>query len=408
MRILCFVACCVLVPTAAFAQLAQNTGAVSGTVTDGSGGAVPGAKVTVTSPALQGQETFLTNDQGNYRFPSLPVPGNQINAVIRTGSNQFHGEMYQDYENPSFQGANISQAQLLQGAGVGTRIDTYHDTNGNFGGPIKRDRIWFFVSLRSQVSSYGVVGFPVEKPGSQPFYAKDQNATYKITGNINSNHRLSNYIQWNPILKPWRGASSTNYLDSVYYQKAVAWVGNVQYSGNITPKLFVNVLLGTWGYNFPQVPYAGPDGKLAIRQTELASNNVAGSYPEVRSDPRRYQFEPTGSYFLDDFLHTNHQIKFGWITERETEDNEQYGPLGENAFTYNCGGQGNQPARARLPCHRGRAANGRMGTQEPGGMNFSARRPRWRIQASCARLDRLTIGPQVHNLPYWLRASSGL
>jgi hypothetical protein len=490
MRVSRFAALCVLFPAAAVAQLAQNTGAVNGTVSDSSGGAVPAAKVTATSPALQGQLTFLTNEQGNYRFPSLPigvyqityeapgfavlvrsgidvrldftatinvqlvpasqqqtimvtgdtplvdtlnsyvqagfnktqltdvpngrdmwniigltagmtvstldvggsavgnqtaytsfgyggqnrvmidgintsegqsgagfyfdygsfaeftvgtaandaampVPGNQINAVIRTGGNQFHGEMYQDYENPSFQGTNISHAQLLQGAGVGTRIDTYHDTNGNLGGPIKHDRVWFFVSLRSQVSSYGVVGFPVEKPGSQPFYAKDQNITYKLSGNINRNHRLSNYIQWNPILKPWRGASSTNYLDSVYYQKAVAWVGNVQYNGSITPKLFVNVLLGTWGYNFPQVPYAGPDGKLAIRQTELASGNIAGSYPEVRSDPRRYQFEPTGSYFLDNFLHANHQIKFGWITERETEDNEQYGPLGQAAFTYN-------------------------------------------------------------------------
>lgn len=482
---------CLFFSTVAFAQLQTNTGAVQGTVTDTSGAAIVGAKVTARSPELQGELVYTTNEQGAYRFPSMPlgvyqityespgfetyvhegvdvrlnftatidvklapasqqqkvivtgetplvdvqnstveagftkqqltdlpngrdmwniiavtpgmttstldvggsavgnqtsytsygyggqnrvmidgintsegtsgagfyfdygsfseftvgtaandasmpVPGNQINAVIRTGGNQFHGEFYQDYENPSFQGHNISQAQLLEGAGVGTRISTYHDSNGNIGGPIKKDRIWFFVSLRSQVSSYGVVGFPVEKPGSVAFYSKDQNITYKISGQINKNHRLSNYIQWNPILKPYRGGASNEYLDAVYYQKAVAWVGDVQYSGIITPKLFVNVLLGTWGYNFPQVPY-GPNGSLgygAIRQTDVTSGNVAGSYPEVRSDPRRYQFEPTGSYFVDNFLGINHQIKFGWVTERETEDDEEYGPLGQVAYTY--------------------------------------------------------------------------
>ena len=61
-----------LVSTAAFAQQI-NMGAVSGTVTDSSGAAIPGVKVTATSPALQGQEVFVTNDQGTYRFPSLPL-----------------------------------------------------------------------------------------------------------------------------------------------------------------------------------------------------------------------------------------------------------------------------------------------------------------------------------------------
>ena len=30
-------------------------------------------KVTITSPALQGEQTFVTNEQGNYRFPDVPI-----------------------------------------------------------------------------------------------------------------------------------------------------------------------------------------------------------------------------------------------------------------------------------------------------------------------------------------------
>jgi hypothetical protein len=86
-------------------------------------------------------------------------------------------------------------------------------------------------------------------------YAYDRNATYKLTGNINKNQRLSHYIQWNPILKPQRSSAASEYEDYMYYQKAMAWVGNVQWSSVWSPKFFTNVLVGTWGYNFPQVPY---------------------------------------------------------------------------------------------------------------------------------------------------------
>jgi hypothetical protein len=63
---------------------------------------------------------FTAGTAGN--DASMPVPGNQINAVIKTGGNQYHGDVYFDYESPSFQGHNISQAQILQGAGLGQRI----------------------------------------------------------------------------------------------------------------------------------------------------------------------------------------------------------------------------------------------------------------------------------------------
>lgn len=491
------------------AALAQqiNSGAVSGTVTDSSGAAIPGVKVTATSTALQGEAIFTTNEQGTYRFPalplglykftyeaqgfatqvrdqvnvtlnfaatinvqlapatqqqtvvvtgetplvdvqntniqggfnlqqlnevpngrdmwsiigltpgmrnstldvggsavgnqvgyssygfgaqnrvmidgintsegtsgagfyfdygsfteftvgtagndaSMPVSGNQINAVIKTGGNEFHGDAYFDYENPNFQGTNISRTQVLQGAGQGQRIATYFDPNGDFGGPIIKNRFWFYTSIRDQTVGASVVGFPVQNPGTVNSYAYDRNATYKLTGNINNNHRLSHYIQWNPILKPQRASQAGYYNDAMYYQKAEAWVGNVQYNGVWSPKFFTNILVGTWGYNFPQVPYgvfAGDPGTatcpcaktlpqlavgtLAPRMLEQTSGTTAGAgsgslTSETRLDPRRYQIEPTGSYFLDNFLHANHQLKFGYVYEREAENDQYYAPVG--------------------------------------------------------------------------------
>lgn len=287
-------------------------------------------------------QEFTVGTQGN--DASMPVPGNQVNAVIKTGSNEFHGDMYFDYENPNFQGHNISHAQLLEGAGLGQRISTYYDPDGDFGGPIIKDKLWFYISLRDQTVAATVLGFPVQAPGTVPSYSYDRNVTYKLNGNISPNQRLSTFLQWNPILKPQRSSTAGYYEDAMYYQKAEAWVGNVQWSSVWSPKFFTNVLIGTWGYNFPQVPYgafAGDPGtstcncattlpQVAIgtitpRMTDLATGYTAGGYNEVREDPRRYQIEPTGSYFLDNFLHTSHQIKFGYIYEREIE-NDQYYP----------------------------------------------------------------------------------
>ena len=294
---------------------------------------------------------------------SMPVPGNAINAVIKTGGNRFHGEMYFDYENQNFQGHNISHQQVLQGAGLGQRTTTYYDPNGNIGGPIKKDRLWFFISLRDQATAHYVVGFPVQNPGTVNSYSYDRNATYKISADITPKHRISQYIQWNPILKPQRNSAAGLYEDAMQYQKAVAWVGNVQYTGTITPRLVINALVGTWGYNFPLLAYtvfpgdpgtagcvtAGlcaaslpqvPVGQYGPRMTDLASGNTAGAFASNRSDPRRYQFEPSGTYFLDRFLHVNHQIRFGEVTERELQESQNYSSPGNVTETFNSVGTG--------------------------------------------------------------------
>ena len=59
-----------LLSTAAFAQ---GTGTLTGNVTT-EGTPLPGVTVTISSPALQGTRTTVTNENGAYNFPALP-PG---------------------------------------------------------------------------------------------------------------------------------------------------------------------------------------------------------------------------------------------------------------------------------------------------------------------------------------------
>jgi hypothetical protein len=72
-----------LIPSSVAAQ--GTTGALIGTVKDPHGGALRGAVVRVSSPALiSGTREVTTNDQGKYRFPSLP-PGTYTVLVSLAG-----------------------------------------------------------------------------------------------------------------------------------------------------------------------------------------------------------------------------------------------------------------------------------------------------------------------------------
>src|SRR5690348_9659394 len=68
---LALITCGLLVGTAA-AQ--QTTGAINGRVSDETNAMIPGVTVTLTSPAIQGEKTSLTDETGSYRFILLP-PG---------------------------------------------------------------------------------------------------------------------------------------------------------------------------------------------------------------------------------------------------------------------------------------------------------------------------------------------
>jgi len=65
------------------ATLAQTTASIQGTVTDASGAAVAGAKVSVKSQALGIERTTQTNSSGDYEVPALPPGTYSVEVQMR-------------------------------------------------------------------------------------------------------------------------------------------------------------------------------------------------------------------------------------------------------------------------------------------------------------------------------------
>src|SRR6187549_1025567 len=98
------------------------------------------------------EEAFLgTSGQS----AEMPNPGVQSQFIARSGSNQFQGEYHLDWYNNSLQGANIPEEYSVPTAYGGTNgsnairqhsneIQKYYDHDINAGGPMAKDKLWFF------------------------------------------------------------------------------------------------------------------------------------------------------------------------------------------------------------------------------------------------------------------------
>jgi hypothetical protein len=78
--------------------------------------------------------------------------GVQMNMILKSGTNVFHGNAKFYFENESMQASNLpSDLSYLGGAsGKGDRTDLFRDFGGDVGGPILKDRWWFWGSAGKQ------------------------------------------------------------------------------------------------------------------------------------------------------------------------------------------------------------------------------------------------------------------
>jgi carboxypeptidase family protein len=269
---------------------------------------------------------------------SAAVPGVQLNAVIKSGGNKFKGDMYYDYENKKFQGQNVTDELRRVGVTEGTRILLYRDPNFSLGGPIKRDKFWFFTSVRDQRTGVTVDGFPVENPGGFFFETRLTNVTYKLNYQLSQNNRLGHYIQWGRKFQPSRGAGSTAYSDAPFRQDSWSWAANLDWNSVAGSKFFHNARYSNFGYDWPNYAY-GINGEVGTnlrrRMTENSTGNVAGGAAQDQNNRLRHQFDWTATYFKDNLLRGDHAFKFGMVSEWETQDFTNYGFLDDLSLTFN-------------------------------------------------------------------------
>jgi Carboxypeptidase regulatory-like domain/TonB dependent receptor len=91
--------------------------------------------------------------------------GGVINAVTKSGTNNFHGEAFWYFRDSDFSAINPFAVQTVLVNGVNTSVhinpeDKQHQFGGTIGGPIIKDKLFFFFSADQQLRKFPAVAGP--------------------------------------------------------------------------------------------------------------------------------------------------------------------------------------------------------------------------------------------------------
>jgi outer membrane receptor protein involved in Fe transport len=116
--------------------------------------------------------------------------GGVVNMITRSGGNQFSGSFRSNFSNDAWTRVTPFEEQI----GQERRSELNQTYEGTFGGPILRDRIWFFTAGRYADTTLST---PLRETGL-PFTRTTDNRRIeaKVTGVVGPNHTLQgNYIR---------------------------------------------------------------------------------------------------------------------------------------------------------------------------------------------------------------------
>ena len=150
-----------IIPGATYASPTfQDVGGAGG---EGGMFAVHGGRTTDVAVNIEGMNVNLTAvaiysfNSATFQEVGLQTSGGpgestsggvQVNIVPKDGGNIFSGNLSGAYSGPSLQSDNLTPELQSRGLTATGGLKKSYDTAGALGGPIKRDRLWFFLGLR--------------------------------------------------------------------------------------------------------------------------------------------------------------------------------------------------------------------------------------------------------------------
>jgi hypothetical protein len=118
--------------------------------------------------------------------------GPRLNLIPREGGNTFSGATYVGYTDSGFQSNNLGDL-LSRGLQTPDAVAKIYDVNASIGGPIKRDRLWFFGSYRN-VGNDNVVANSFYPDGSPGVYdQRVRNYTVRLTWQVSPRNKITAY-----------------------------------------------------------------------------------------------------------------------------------------------------------------------------------------------------------------------
>lgn len=230
------------------------------------------------------------------------VRGAVVNVVSKSGGNKFSGTASIYYRNEDFQSTN-TKGTPLEGNLSGFKYEI--EPGITLGGPLAKDKLWFFFNASYTKSENYVPGYPYDGEDIPP----DDYRPYpyvKFTFQPNQANKFIFSYNYSDIERNHRTASRFDTVDTTWIQETPTHVFNAHWTRNFGNNFFANFKVGYVDSTFNLLAK-----NTNYRATEYTTNRDAGGYGYDDLNGRdRLQINADGTVFVDD-LAGAHEIKFG-------------------------------------------------------------------------------------------------
>jgi carboxypeptidase family protein/TonB-dependent receptor-like protein len=300
--------------------------------------------------------------------------GVAANSIIRSGGNRFTGLVEYLTERKNWIADNTTSLPAsLRTSFTPREIDSYWDTTGQIGGPIVRDKLFFFSGFQyfnRQDRPAGYTGnFTSEK---------DPRTMNKLTWAVSPNIRAEGFVEWDKYDVEGRGASATRPTTEVTaLEPSPEWNWNGQITWTINSKTMLNVRNGGYTGYFPVDPTPPQTRSGPYPHYDPIPNVYTVNVPYFgRFDRTRNVTAATLTRYADNFAGKSHEFKFGFEYEHSKIRNESGYPGGRYYYDY-----GGSPYLATL--------------WEGYVINATAQRTSLYAQDTWTVSDKLTVNPGI-------------
>jgi len=247
--------------------------------------------------------------------------GAVYNIVTKQGTNAYHGDATYFYQSDGLTGNNTENVKLPNGNFFDACSDDptkrcpwtrgdYWEISAQLGGPIVKDKLWFFGSYGHQLVQLTLPGVNPQAPFSA-FNIKKDRYFLKLNWQISPGHRLVGTFARDRSPADL-GVSFNETPSTAFTRTQTVPTPGLAYTGTLSSKTTLDVRYSGFYGNVTVLP-TDPDAPLSQpRFYDLDSGLITGGhYYWYDYDAKRTTVTAKVSHHADDFLAGDHDFRFG-------------------------------------------------------------------------------------------------
>jgi hypothetical protein len=243
-----------------------------------------------------------------------------VNAVTKSGTNEIHGMGSIYYQDSEWTSSNTSNPDLERGGAK----ETAWDVPLNIGGPLIKDKLFFFAALKFNNA---------ESPGDPGMGVDFTNEGKRLLGKINwlpsQEQSLTSFLEYSTRDTLNIGADDSAFFTpgTTFDNVQTQWGWNVNYTNVLTDTALLEAKFGGYIQEQDELPQ---NGDTPARYDEYYDQVFDNWFGPFTADRERYLLAASVSKFVDNFG-GSHDFKFGAEFER-TPVHTMYGLSGDRYY----------------------------------------------------------------------------